>query len=172
MGALANAQGTMNNLTFGNATYQYYETICSGSPAGRMNDGRGFAGTSGVHTHMTNSRLTDPEVLELRFPVLLEDFHIREGSGGNGKWSAGDGTRRTHPLPRKDGMRDPVLASLAPAARPGRRRRRRRPARPRSAGSTARIETLNACDQTVLEAGEAVIVTTPTGGGYGKPGAR
>ncbi|TIM61195.1 MAG: 5-oxoprolinase, partial [Mesorhizobium sp.] len=81
MGAMANAQGTMNNLTFGNKQYQYYETICSGSPAGRMNSGRGFAGTSGVHTHMTNSRLTDPEVLELRFPVLLEDFHIREGSG-------------------------------------------------------------------------------------------
>ena len=95
MGALANAQGTMNNLTYGNAKYQYYETICSGSPAGRMNDGRGFDGTSGVHTHMTNSRLTDPEVLELRFPVLLEDFHIRQGSGGKGKWSAGDGTRRT-----------------------------------------------------------------------------
>ncbi|RUX14028.1 5-oxoprolinase, partial [Mesorhizobium sp. M2A.F.Ca.ET.042.01.1.1] len=72
MGAMANAQGTMNNLTFGNKKYQYYETICSGSPAGRMNSGRGFAGTSGVHTHMTNSRLTDPEVLELRFPVVLE----------------------------------------------------------------------------------------------------
>ncbi|OWK19918.1 hypothetical protein AJ88_36845 [Mesorhizobium amorphae CCBAU 01583] len=95
MGAMANAQGTMNNLTFGNKQYQYYETICSGSPAGRMNSGRGFAGTSGVHTHMTNSRLTDPEVLELRFPVLLEDFHIREGSGGKGKWGAGDGTKRT-----------------------------------------------------------------------------
>ena len=92
MGALANAQGTMNNLTFGNENYQYYETICSGSPAGRMNNGRGFAGTSGVHTHMTNSRLTDPEMLEMRFPVLLEDFHIREGSGGKGKWHAGDGT--------------------------------------------------------------------------------
>ncbi|TGV94014.1 hydantoinase B/oxoprolinase family protein, partial [Mesorhizobium sp. M2E.F.Ca.ET.154.01.1.1] len=95
MGAMANAQGTMNNLTFGNRQYQYYETICSGSPAGRMNSGRGFAGTSGVHTHMTNSRLTDPEVLELRFPVVLEDFHIREGSGGKGKWNAGDGTERT-----------------------------------------------------------------------------
>jgi 5-oxoprolinase (ATP-hydrolysing) len=95
MGALANAQGTMNNLTYGNEKYQYYETICSGSPAGRMNDGRGFDGTSGVHTHMTNSRLTDPEILELRFPVLLEDFHIREGSGGKGRWHAGDGTRRT-----------------------------------------------------------------------------
>ncbi|MDN5927976.1 MAG: hydantoinase B/oxoprolinase family protein, partial [Hyphomicrobiales bacterium] len=95
MRALANAQGTMNNLTYGNDKYQYYETICSGSPAGRMNNGHGFNGTSGVHTHMTNSRLTDPEILELRFPVLLEDFHIREGSGGKGKWHAGDGTRRT-----------------------------------------------------------------------------
>src|SRR5690606_899589 len=90
----ANAQGTMNNLTFGNEQYQYYETNCSGSPAGRMNDGRGFHGTSGVHTHMTNSRLTDPEILELRFPVLLEEFHLREGSGGKARWKAGDGTRR------------------------------------------------------------------------------
>jgi 5-oxoprolinase (ATP-hydrolysing) len=85
---MAAAKGSMNNLTFGNDTYQYYETICSGSPAGP-----GFKGTDGVHVHMTNSRLTDPEVLELRFPVLLEDFHIRKGSGGKGKWSAGDGTR-------------------------------------------------------------------------------
>ena len=79
----------MNNLTFGNATYQYYETICSGAPAGP-----GFNGASGVHTHMTNSRLTDPEVLESRFPVVLEDFHIRRGSGGKGRWNAGDGTLR------------------------------------------------------------------------------
>ncbi len=90
LGAMTNAQGTMNNLTFGNDVYQYYETICSGSPAGP-----GFHGTDGVHTHMTNSRLTDPEVLEFRFPVLLEDFHIRKGSGGKGKWHAGDGTKRT-----------------------------------------------------------------------------
>ncbi len=95
MGVLANAQGTMNNLTFGNDAYQYYETICSGAPAGRMNDGRIFGGASGVHTHMTNSRLTDPEVLELRFPVVLEDFHIRLGSGGEGARRGGDGTRRT-----------------------------------------------------------------------------
>ena len=80
----------MNNLTFGNDTYQYYETICSGSPAGP-----GFDGTAAVHVHMTNSRLTDPEILETRFPVVLEDFHIREGSGGKGKWNAGDGTSRT-----------------------------------------------------------------------------
>ncbi len=89
LGALGSAQGTMNNLTFGDATYQYYETICSGAPAGP-----GFNGASGVHTHMTNSRLTDPEVLESRFPVVLEDFHIRRGSGGKGQWRAGDGTLR------------------------------------------------------------------------------
>ena len=90
LGAMAGAQGTMNNVNFGNAKYQYYETICSGSPAGP-----GFPGTDAVHTHMTNTRLTDPEILEFRYPVLLEDFHIRKGSGGKGKWSAGDGIRRT-----------------------------------------------------------------------------
>ena len=70
------------------AKYQYYETICSGSPAGP-----GFDGTDAVHTHMTNTRLTDPEVLEFRYPVVLEDFHIRAGSGGKGKWHAGGGIR-------------------------------------------------------------------------------
>ncbi|MBX3580530.1 MAG: hydantoinase B/oxoprolinase family protein [Rhizobiaceae bacterium] len=167
MGALANAQGTMNNLTYGNAKYQYYETICSGSPAGRMNDGRGFNGTSGVHTHMTNSRLTDPEVLELRFPVLLEDFHIREGSGGKGKWHAGDGTKRTIRFLEK--MECAILSS-----------HRNRPPEGIEGGengmvgrtevrrSDGRVETLKACDQTVLEAGEAVIVTTPTAGGFGR----
>ncbi|CCV07809.1 5-oxoprolinase [Mesorhizobium metallidurans STM 2683] len=167
MGAMANAQGTMNNLTFGNRKYQYYETICSGSPAGRMNSGRGFAGTSGVHTHMTNSRLTDPEVLELRFPVLLEDFHIREGSGGKGRWSAGDGTKRTIRFLEK--MECAILSS-----------HRNRPPQgldgggDGEAGSTkvrrgnGAIEVLKACDQTVLDAGEAVILTTPTPGGFGK----
>ena len=90
LGAMAAAQGTMNNLNFGNARYQYYETICSGSPAGP-----GFPGTDAVHTHMTNTRLTDPEILEFRYPVLLEDFHIRKNSGGRGHWNAGDGIRRT-----------------------------------------------------------------------------
>ncbi|MGE3367097.1 MAG: hydantoinase B/oxoprolinase family protein, partial [Rhizobiaceae bacterium] len=165
MGALANTQGTMNNLTFGNQTYQYYETICSGSPAGRLNDGQGFAGTSGVHTHMTNSRLTDPEILELRFPVLLEDFHIRAGSGGNGRWNAGDGTQRTirflqdmqcailsshrlHPPRGLDGGGDGAV---------GRTEVRR---------LDGSVDILKACDQTVLKAGEAVTVTTPTPGGY------
>src|SRR5437588_13116687 len=90
LGAMAGAQGSMNNVNFGNDKYQYYETICSGSPAGP-----GFPGTDAVHTHMTNTRLTDPEVLEFRYPVLLEDFHIRANSGGRGKWNAGDGIRRT-----------------------------------------------------------------------------
>jgi 5-oxoprolinase (ATP-hydrolysing) len=168
MGALANAQGTMNNLTYGNETYQYYETICSGSPAGRMNDGRGFAGTSGVHTHMTNSRLTDPEVLELRFPVMLEDFHIRQGSGGKGNWSAGDGTKRT--IRFLERMECAILSS-----------HRARPPKGLDGGSDGEVgktevrrldgsvETLRACDQTALEPGEAVIVTTPTPGGFGNP---
>ncbi|ODT29611.1 MAG: 5-oxoprolinase [Kaistia sp. SCN 65-12] len=168
MGAMANAQGTMNNLTFGNDAYQYYETICSGSPAGRMNDGRGFAGTSGVHTHMTNSRLTDPEVLELRFPVLLEDFRIRENSGGKGKWNAGDGTQRT--IRFLERMECAILSShrnrppqgIAGGGdgEPGRTEVRR---------NDGSVERLKACDQTVLEAGDAVIVTTPTPGAYGKP---
>src|SRR4029077_16747677 len=89
LGALGTAQGTMNNLTFGNERHQYYETICSGAPAGS-----GFDGADAVHTHMTNSRLTDPEILELRYPVVLEDFHIRPDSGGRGRWHAGNGIHR------------------------------------------------------------------------------
>ncbi|MEM5581816.1 hydantoinase B/oxoprolinase family protein [Roseibium sp. AS2] len=162
LGAMANAQGTMNNLTFGNDTYQYYETICSGSPAGP-----GFNGTDGVHTHMTNSRLTDPEVLEFRFPVLLEDFHIRKGSGGKGKWSAGDGTRRTLRFLEK--MDCAILAShrtVPPKGLEGgedgelgRTEVRRR---------DGTVEQLEGCDQTILETGEAVTVITPTPGGWGK----
>jgi 5-oxoprolinase (ATP-hydrolysing) len=166
LGAIANSQGTMNNLTFGNDTYQYYETICSGSPAGVMNDGRGFDGTSGVHVHMTNSRLTDPEVLEMRFPVLLEHFGLRPGSGGGGAHRAGDGTlRRIRFLERMDC----AILSSHRAAPPrglagggdgqvGRTEIRRQ---------DGRIELLNACDQTVLQPGEAVTVITPTAGGYG-----
>jgi 5-oxoprolinase (ATP-hydrolysing) len=131
-----------------------------------MNDGRGFAGTAGVHTHMTNSRLTDPEVLELRFPVLLEDFHIREGSGGKGRWSAGDGTERT--IRFLERMECAILSS-----------HRNRPPRGINGGGDGRVgstsvhrldgrrEILKASDQTVIEAGEAVTVTTPTSGGFG-----
>jgi 5-oxoprolinase (ATP-hydrolysing) len=166
LGALAAAQGSMNNLTFGNATYQYYETICSGAPAGVLNDGTGFSGTDGVHTHMTNSRLTDPEVLEFRFPVVLEDFHVRRGSGGKGKWSAGGGTKRT--LRFLEEMDMAILSShrtIPPHGLDGGQRG--------EVGKTevrrldGQVEELKGCDQTVLKPGEAVIVTTPTGGGYG-----
>ncbi|HEU00055.1 hypothetical protein LCGC14_0331490 [marine sediment metagenome] len=165
-GALSNSEGTMNNLTFGDDRYQYYETICSGSPAGRMNDGRSFAGTAGVHVHMTNSRLTDPEILEMRYPVVLEDFHIRKGSGGDGAKHGGDGTRRT--IRFLQTMDCAILSS-----------HRTQPPKGISGGADGemgrtevrrndgRIETLQGCDQTILEAGEAVIVTTPTPGGYG-----
>ena len=167
LGALANSQGTMNNLTFGNAKYQYYETICSGSPAGFENSGRGFDGTSGVHTHMTNSRLTDPEILEMRFPVELEDFHIRENSGGKGRFKAGDGTKRTIRFLEKMDLailsshrnRPPLGIDGGGEGQVGKTEVRRRD------GS---IETLKACDQTVLKAGDAVILTTPTAGGAGE----
>lgn len=161
--ALAAAQGTMNNLTFGNATYQYYETICSGAPAGP-----GFSGTSGVHTHMTNSRLTDPEVLEMRFPVVLEDFHIEKGSGGKGQWNAGDGTRRV--IRFREEMDCAVLSShrtLPPPGVEGGLPGRLGKAQVRR--SDGRVEDLRSCDQTSLAPGEAIIMTTPTGGGFGKP---
>jgi 5-oxoprolinase (ATP-hydrolysing) len=88
-GIMACSQGTMNNTLFGNDSFGYYETICGGSGAGN-----GFDGTSGVHTHMTNTRITDPEILEKRYPVRLESFGIREGSGGNGQYRGGNGITR------------------------------------------------------------------------------
>ncbi|HEY8267728.1 MAG TPA: hydantoinase B/oxoprolinase family protein [Xanthobacteraceae bacterium] len=161
--ALAAAQGTMNNLTFGNNRYQYYETICSGSPAGP-----GFDGADAVHTHMTNTRLTDPEVLEFRFPVVLEDFHIRKDSGGRGKWHAGDGiSRRIRFLERMDCAILSGHRRVPPFGLEG--------GEPGKIGENwvrrkdGRMERLEGCDQTVLDAGEAVIIVTPTGGGYGKP---
>lgn len=160
--AMSSSQGTMNNLTFGNDQYQYYETICSGSPAGP-----GFNGTSGVHVHMTNSRLTDPEILETRFPVVLEDFHIRAGSGGKGEWNAGDGTSRTIRFLKT--MDCAILAShrkVRPFGMKG--------GEPGELGKTlvrrlsGEVEELKPSDQTLLQAGEAVTVITPTAGGYGK----
>ncbi|AHK46119.1 putative 5-oxoprolinase [Ensifer adhaerens OV14] len=158
----AGAQGTMNNLTFGNAHYQYYETICSGASAGP-----GYNGADAVHTHMTNSRLTDPEILETRFPVVLEDFHIRRGSGGKGKWSAGDGTKRT--IRAREKLDFAILSGhrrVAPFGIKG--------GEPGNLGQNlvrrndGRTEELSGCAHTVLEAGEAFTVVTPTGGGYGK----
>jgi len=89
LGALAASQGSMNNFSFGDATHQYYETVCGGTGAGP-----GFAGASAVHSHMTNSRLTDPEVMELNFPVRVERFAIRRGSGGAGQYQGGEGVER------------------------------------------------------------------------------
>ena len=126
---------------------QYYETICSGAPAGP-----GFDGAAAVQTHMTNSRLTDPEVLELRYPVLLERFEIRRGSGGKGKWRAGDGTLRVIQIPGAHGVRDPVRLPPHAAVR------RRRAASLESAGANSvrrkdgSMESLEGCAQT-LEAG-------------------
>ena len=162
LGALGSAQGTMNNFTFGDDTYQYYETICSGAPAGP-----GFDGASAVHVHMTNSRLTDPEVLESRFPVVLEDFHIRRGSGGKGQWRAGDGTLRRVRFLRP--MQAAILSGFRAVANPGMmggsegelgRNSVRR--------NDGRVEILPGCAETKVEAGEAVEIVTPTGGGWGR----
>jgi len=166
LGALAAAQGTMNNLNFGNDKYQYYETICSGSPAGP-----GFDGTDAVHTHMTNTRLTDPEVLEFRYPVLLEDFHIRPDSGGRGKWNAGNGIRRTIRFLEK--MDCTILAGhrrVPPFGLVG--------GAPGQIGENwvrrkdGRMERLQGADETTIEADEAIIIQTPTAGGYGDPRER
>jgi 5-oxoprolinase (ATP-hydrolysing) len=162
LGVLGSAQGTMNNLTFGNESTQYYETICSGAPAGN-----GFDGAAAVQTHMTNSRLTDPEVLELRYPVLLERFEIVRGSGGAGKWRAGDGTLRAiRFLQRMDcailsGFRKvrPFGSLGGKYGQPGENWVRR---------NSGRLERLKGSDQTVLEPGEAIIIKTPTGGGFGE----
>ena len=132
LGAMAAAQGTMNNLNFGNARYQYYETICSGSPAGP-----GFPGTDAVHTHMTNTRLTDPEILEFRYPVLLEDFHIRKDSGGRGRMERRRRHPPHHPLPGKDGMHAPVRPPPRAAVRACRRRATARSARTGCGARTA-----------------------------------
>jgi len=161
LGAMAAAQGTMNNLNFGNDRHQYYETICSGSPAGP-----GFNGTDAVHTHMTNTRLTDPEILEFRYPVLLEDFHIRKGSGGRGKWHAGDGIRRTirfferMDLTILSGHRrvQPFGMAGGEPGQIGENWVRRR---------DGTMQRLGGCDATVVETGDAIIIQPPTAGGYG-----
>jgi len=163
LGVMAASQGTMNNLTFGNDRYQYYETICGGSGAGD-----GFAGTDAVQTHMTNSRLTDPEVLEFRFPVLVEEFAVRLGSGGAGKYRGGDGVMRR--LRFREKMEASILAD-----------RRRVPPfglAGGSAGATGRNYVVRADGarddfgpvKTVsVDVDDCLVVETPGGGGYGKP---
>ena len=161
LGVLAASQGTMNNFTFGNATYQYYETIAGGAGAGPS-----FDGASVVQTHMTNSRLTDPEVLEWRFPVRLESFSIRAGSGGRGRHDGGNGaTRRVRFL---EPMTAVMLANhrrVAPfgvaGGAPG--------AVGRNWGERAdgTREAFGATFQVEMSAGDIVVVETPGGGGFG-----
>ena len=163
LGRLAAAQGTMNNITFGTADYQYYETLCGGAGAGP-----GFNGASAVHTHMTNSRLTDPEVLEWRYPVRVDAFGVRAGSGGDGRWHGGDGAvRRIRFLADMDAA---ILASHRTVAPPG-----LAGGRPGAVGRTAieradgRVEELAAADTAHVRAGDCLVVETPGGGGYGEP---
>ncbi|HEY0877873.1 MAG TPA: hydantoinase B/oxoprolinase family protein [Zeimonas sp.] len=172
LGVMASGPPTMNNFTFGNERYQYYETISGGSGAGGRFDeqGRlvgGFAGTSIVQTHMTNSRLTDPEVLETRYPVRLESFEIRAGSGGEGRWRGGDGAvRRIRFL---ESMTASILANgrVHPAfgmAGGG----QGAPGADRVERADGRIERLRHADSAQLGAGDVFVVETPGGGGFGE----
>jgi 5-oxoprolinase (ATP-hydrolysing) len=163
LGVMGASQGTMNNFTFGNARHQYYETIAGGSGAGE-----GFRGADCVHTHMTNSRLTDPEVLEWRFPVLLDDFSIRRGSGGAGRWRGGDGAIRR--VRFRETMTAAILSShrrVPPYGMAG--------GAPGAVGRNyverahgARVE-LKGCDTTEMQPGDVFVIETPGGGGYGAP---
>ncbi|MSQ69760.1 MAG: 5-oxoprolinase [Betaproteobacteria bacterium] len=188
LGVMAAAQGTMNNFTFGNATYQYYETICGGSGAGVHSPGadaskagsvtgagidggdralQGFDGTDCVHSHMTNTRLTDPEVLEWRFPVLLESFEVRQGSGGKGRWHGGNGARR------RIRFLEPMTAAMLAGHRivPPYGMAGGEPGQvghnwvERSDGT--RLE-LGGADKAELDAGDVFVIETPGGGGFGR----
>jgi 5-oxoprolinase (ATP-hydrolysing) len=162
LGAMAAAQGTMNNFTFGNARHQYYETICGGSGAGP-----GFDGADAVHTHMTNTRLTDAEVLEWRYPVLLESFSIRRGSGGRGRWHGGDGVIRR--IRFREAMTAAILSTrrtVAPfglaGGEPGALGRNwveRTDGTREDFAGTHRVE---------MGPGDVFVIETPGGGGYGK----
>jgi 5-oxoprolinase (ATP-hydrolysing) len=162
MGVMAAAQGTMNNLTFGDERSQYYETITGGGGAGP-----GFQGSTGVQTHMTNSRLTDPEILEQRFPVRLERFQLRRGSGGKGCWLGGDG------LERQIRFLAPMTVALLSGSR------RVEPfglagGEPGALGITWLSEKggpwqqQSGCFEQMVQAGDRLWIATPGGGGWGR----
>ena len=161
LGVMAASQGTMNNFTFGNDQHQYYETICGGAGAGP-----GFDGASAIHTHMTNSRLTDPEVLELRYPVEIRSFAIRERSGGEGAHSGGNGVVRE--IRFNEAMEAGILSTRrrtvpfgiagGGAAAPGRNRIER---------CDGRVEELGGCAMVRVSPGDVFVIETPGGGGYG-----
>ena len=163
LGVSAASQGTMNNLTFGNSRHQYYETVCGGAGAGP-----GFDGTSAIHTHMTNTRLTDPEVLEWRHPVVLEDFRIRRGSGGSGEFTGGDGTlRRIRFLEQMEVVMLSNHRVIAPYGMAG-----------GSPGQVGRNwveradgshDEMTGCDKRNVDPGDVFVLQTPSGGGYSTP---
>ena len=163
VGALACSQATMNNFIFGDATRQYYETICGGAGAGP-----GFDGTSAVHTHMTNTRMTDPEVLELRYPVRLEAFAIRRGSGGAGRWRGGDGAvRRIRFLEPMTAVIVSSRRNIAPfGLAGGADGALGRQWVERSNGSR---HAMTGTDRTELAPGDVFVIETPGGGGYSQP---
>ena len=163
LGVMANAQGSMNNFTFGDEQRQYYETICGGAGATATRDG-----ASGVHTHMTNSRLTDPEILERRFPVRVEHFGVRHGSGGDGARRGGDGTRR----------RIRFLAPMEAALLSSRREHAPQglagggpglPGRQRLITASGAASELPGCFSVTVKLGDAIEIETPGGGGFGQP---
>ena len=167
LGVMAAAQGTMNNLSFGNDRCQYYETICGGTGAGMLAGGTGFAGASAVQSHMTNSRLTDPEILEQRFPVWLESFATRPASGGEGRWRGGDG------VVRRLRFLEPMTVSILSGSRqvapfglagggPGALGRNRLV---RSCGAE---QELAGSAQLAVMPGDQLLIETPGGGGYGE----
>jgi 5-oxoprolinase (ATP-hydrolysing) len=163
LGVMAEGSGTMNNVTFGNDRYQYYETVASGSGAGE-----GFDGTDVVQTKMTNSRLTDPEVLEWRFPVLLESYSIRHGSGGRGRWHGGAGgvrrLRFAEPMTvaTLSGHRRVPAFGMAGGG-PG------SPGRHWVERADQTITPMRGCDSVKVEPGDVFVIETPGGGGYGPP---
>jgi len=161
LGIMAEGSGTMNNLTFGNDRHQYYETVASGSGAGD-----GFAGTDVVQTHMTNSRLTDPEVLEWRYPVRVVGHEIRPGSGGPGRWPGGNGaTRRIRFL-------EPMTVTMLSG-------HRRVPPYGMAGGAPGALgrhwiehpdgsaTSMQGCDSVTVESGDELVLETPGGGGFG-----
>jgi 5-oxoprolinase (ATP-hydrolysing) len=166
LGLAAASQGTMNNFLFGNDSFGYYETICGGAGATARSDG-----ASAVHTHMTNTRLTDPEVIERRYPVRVEQFSIRRGSGGSGRFCGGDG------VVRQITFLEPMVVSLLTQRRtlapyglrggsPG------KPGRNVCIRADGRVDVLPGRTQFAVQAGDSLVIETPGGGGYGKPALR
>ena len=169
LGALAASQGTMNNFTFGNDRVQYYETVCGGAGAGPD-----FDGCDAVHTHMTNSRMTDVEVFEQNFPVIVESFSVRRGSGGKGRWHGGNG------VIRRIRFTEPVQAAILSNHRriepfgldggsPGQCGSN---LLERTRGESPTLTAVGGTATVALEAGDVFVIETPGGGGFGAPSGK